>query len=42
MVHTFAWKQVKSSVSRTAKWIKQQQKNSLLNFETLQKMNIFI
>ena len=41
MVHRFAWKQVKRNVGRTVKWREQQQKCSLIGFETLQKTKIF-
>jgi len=42
MVHSFAWKQVKRNVSRTVKWREQQQKNYLLDVETLQTIKIFV
>ena len=42
MVHQFAWKQAKRNVSRTIKWREQQQKISLLDFETLQKNKNFL
>jgi len=33
---------VKQNVGRTVKWREQQPKNSLLDFETLQKTKIFV
>ena len=41
MIHWFAWKQVKRNVGIMVKWKEQQQKSSLLDFETLQKTKIF-
>ena len=40
--HSFTWKQVKRNVSRTVKWSEQQQKTSVLDFETLQNIKIFV
>jgi len=37
MLHFFAWKQVKQNVGIMVKWKEQQEKTSLLDFETLQK-----
>jgi len=42
MVHAFAWKQVKRNVSRTVKWSELRQKNSLSDFEILQKTKIVV